>query len=90
MEGAVMPALNGKFVLRRIEENDPRFHRVYMVRKKASQITSADNVFDGAPDRVSKAMYQATRIDPPEPWDVKLKNIEEPVLMGVFRLESIQ
>lgn len=88
-EGLTMAVLHGKFVLRRVEESDPRFHRVYMVRIKVDQITSADNVFQSAPDLVSKAMYNATLVYPPEPWEVKLIGIDERVLMGVFQLRSV-
>lgn len=82
----VMAILDGFFVLRRIEENDPRFHRVYMMRRTKSQISSADNVFNHAPEFVSKAMYNAIPIDPPKIWSVKLARLDEQVLMGIFQL----
>jgi hypothetical protein len=88
LEGA-MAVWDGKFVLRRVEETDLRFHRVYKVSKRSDGITDADNVFDGEPRLVSKAMYAAFSVGPPRTWDVKLAGVDGTVRMGVFQLRSV-
>lgn len=85
-----LPPFDRKYVLRRVDETNLRYQRVYKVSKRRDGITNADNLFDGEPLLVSKAMYSTTEEKPFDSWDVKLVGIEGTVPMGVFQLRSGQ
>lgn len=76
---------NGLYVLRRIVEDDPLYHRVYMSAREAGGITEKDNWFSKGPYFVEKRDYNALRSDPNHAWPVSLAN-NPTVLMGVFQL----
>lgn len=80
---------NGRFVLRRIIEDDPRHHRIYKHSDKASEITDADNTFAKAPYLATKAEYEAVSVEPPRSWNVALQGYPA-VEMGVYQLRSIR
>lgn len=80
---------DGRYVLRRIEETDPTSHRIYWHSSDPATITDAINVIDRGPVKASRALYDATSVNPPTPWLVKLQGVDERVLMGVFQLNRI-
>ncbi|MET0268536.1 MAG: hypothetical protein ABW202_23325 [Duganella sp.] len=82
-----MPDWNGKFVLRRVKEDDPQFHRIYKFGDDAADITDADNYFSTAPVRIKKSEYDAHKVT--EAWLVTLAGQQTSVEMAVYQLERI-
>lgn len=80
---------NGLFVLRRVDEDDLSIHRIYKYSNRASDITSADNVFNQAPFPALKAQFKAVSVNPPRSWLVSLNGQSPSVLMGVYQLRSL-
>nr|AAA74464.1 unknown [Xanthomonas campestris] len=78
-----------RYILRRIEESDPNFHRIYRHSDEPGSITDAINVIDWGSVKASKAIFEATLINPPVPWLVKLAGVVDAVPMGVFQLKKI-
>ncbi|WP_143449886.1 hypothetical protein [Janthinobacterium sp. BJB304] len=78
---------NGRCILRRIDENDPDFHRIHKHSADPASITTADNVFTSAPVLAAKSRYDAERVEGREAWEVALAGSPN-VLMGVFVLRS--
>jgi len=80
---------NGRFVLRRVEEDDLDSHRIYKHAADGALITSADNFFSSAPSRASKQKWEAVSVSPPRQWQVTLDG-QPPTMvpMGVFQLRS--
>lgn len=81
---------DGRYVLRRIEETDPMFHRIYRHSDQSSLITNAINVIDWGSVKASKAVFVAIPIDPPTPWLVEIAGLGEKVPMGIFQLRKHQ
>lgn len=77
-----------EFVLRRVEEDDQNFHRVYKHSYRASDITNQDNYFAKAPLKVKKEHYRAVRTFP-DSWLVTLQGQNPSVEMAVFQLRRI-
>lgn len=83
-----MPTWNGRYVLRRIVEDDPLWHRIYKDSDRPDDITSADNFFSKEPNLASKSHFEAVRVDPPPAWSVTLQGNPN-ATMGIFRLRSL-
>lgn len=77
----------GRYVLRRVDDADPQYHRIFKHSGKAGDITDADNYFAMAPMRAEKAAYEAFRVDPRRAWPVTLAG-NSTVDMGVFLLRG--
>ncbi|MCS0628142.1 hypothetical protein NX786_02135 [Telluria mixta] len=78
---------DGRYVLRRIDEDDPAYHRVYKHSDRPDDITDADNYFSTAPALAAKSRYDAERVAPPPAWQVSLAN-NPTVPMGIFVLRG--
>jgi hypothetical protein len=78
---------DGRYVLRRVEEDDATYHRIYKHSDTPDDITDADNYFSTEPALASKLRYDARRIDPPPAWEVSLAD-NPTVTMGIFLLRS--
>jgi len=77
-----------RYVLRRVDDDDPRHHRIYKHSAVAGAITDADNHFSHAPDLAAKRRYDARRIDPASAWAVSLSG-NPTVMMAVFVLRRL-
>jgi hypothetical protein len=78
---------NGRYVLRRVEDDDPDYHRIYKHSESASEITSADNVFSSQPALATKSKFEAFRVDTAAEWTVALTGNPN-ATMAVFQLRS--
>jgi len=80
---------DGRFILRRVEETDTQFHRIYLHSADPADITSALNVIDWAPTTASKARFEAKPVEASSTWEVKLAGVNGTVLVGVFQLSAV-
>lgn len=79
---------DGRYALRRTNEDDPIFHRIYKHSANQADITDADNFFSTAPLPASKAKFDAISVVPPQFWRVSLKGQTESVEMGIYQLRG--
>ncbi|WP_436522166.1 hypothetical protein [Janthinobacterium sp. GB4P2] len=78
---------NGRYILRRIDENDPDFHRIHKHSADPASITTTDSVFNSAPALAARSRYDAERVEGRDAWEVALAGSTN-VFMGVFLLRS--
>lgn len=80
---------DGRYVLLPVKEPDEEFHWIYFHSDKYSSITDSINSIDWAPMKLSRKVFKATPIKPPEPWLVRFDGTLARVLMGVFQLNRV-
>lgn len=81
-----MPFTKGLYILRRVVEDDPKWHRVYKQSENSNGITSADNYFSSAPALAAKSEFDVERVDTNAAWNVTLA-ANGSAQMAVFKLK---